>query len=142
MISRTAEYALRVMVYLAGRPEKPSLTKDIAEATRIPASYLSKILLTLVRGRFVQSQRGLHGGFVIACDPGKVSVYDVINAVDPLPRILSCPLNLPEHSRKLCPLHKELDRAYEHVEKAFKGCPLADLIAGTFPLPRHEGGKG
>ena len=135
MISLTAEYALRVMVYLAGRPEKPSLTKDIAKATRIPASYLSKILLTLVRAGLVQSQRGLHGGFLILCDPKKASVFDVIKAVDPLPRILTCPLNLPEHSKRLCPLHKQLDEAYEHVEKAFKGCPLQDLIVGTFPLP-------
>jgi Rrf2 family protein len=136
MISRTAEYALRVMVYLAGRPEKPSGTRDIAKATHVPPSYLSKILLMLVKRGFIQSQRGLHGGFVIACNPKVATVYDVIDAVDPLPRIRTCPLNLPEHSKKLCPLHKELDEAFEHVEKAFRNCPLERLITGTFPLPK------
>ena len=65
MISQTAEYALRAIVYLAGQ-ELPQTTQQIAATTRVPAGYLSKVLQALARGGLVHSQRGLHGGFTLA----------------------------------------------------------------------------
>jgi len=131
MISRTNEYALRVMVLLASQEGKPRGTRQIADATQVPVSYLSKILLDLVKKGFIRSQRGLHGGFVLAHDPAQVSVFDVISAIDPLPRIRACPLGLAAHCEKLCPLHAELDRAFERVEEAFRRAKLAALIDPT-----------
>jgi Rrf2 family transcriptional regulator, nitric oxide-sensitive transcriptional repressor len=128
MISRTNEYALRVMVFLAAQEGAACGTRDIAAATHVPVSYLSKILLTLVKEQFVRSQRGLHGGFVLARDPAEISVFDVVAAIDPLPRIRVCPLNLAAHSKQLCPLHKELDNAFELVEQAFRRATLAGLV--------------
>jgi Rrf2 family protein len=128
MISRTNEYALRVMVHLAAQEKKPCGTRQIAAATQVPASYLSKILLTLVKAGLVRSQRGPHGGFVLQRDASQMSVLDVTSAIDPLPRIRECPLGLPEHSRQLCPLHKELDQAFETVEEAFRRATLAGLV--------------
>ena len=46
MISQSAEYALRAVVWLAGSPDSVLSTQDIARATRVPAGYLSKVLLT------------------------------------------------------------------------------------------------
>jgi Rrf2 family protein len=132
MISRTNEYALRVMVLLAAQNGKPCGTRQIAAATQVPPSYLSKILLQLVKVGFVRSQRGLHGGFVLAHAPSEVSVFDIVSAIDPLPRIRVCPLALPVHCKQLCPLHKELDDAFELVEKAFRRASLSSLVqAGT-----------
>jgi Rrf2 family nitric oxide-sensitive transcriptional repressor len=50
----------------------------------------------------------------------------VVNAVSPLERIRQCPLGLKSHT-SLCPLHKELDRAYAATEKAFAGVTLEQL---------------
>ncbi len=141
MISRTNEYALRVMVHLAAQEKKPRGTRQIFEATQVPASYLSKILLALVKAGFVHSQRGPNGGFTLARDPGEISVFDVISAIDPLPRIRTCPLNLPEHKKQLCPLHKELDDAFERVEKAFRNASLAALVEVP-AVSEHGGGHG
>ncbi len=63
MISQTSEYALRATIYLARHPSVSFTTRQIAEATGMPAGYLSKVLQTLARVGIVQSQRGLHGGF-------------------------------------------------------------------------------
>lgn len=131
MISRTNEYALRVMVLLAAQDGKPYGTRQIAAATQVPVSYLSKILLALVKEGFVRSQRGLHGGFVLVHDPAHISVFDVVSAIDPLPRIRTCPLGLPAHSKQLCPLHKELDHAFELVEQAFRRATLAGLVESS-----------
>src|SRR5690606_35834967 len=67
----------------------------------------------------------------------QISILDVINAVDPIKRITTCPLNLPSHGANLCPLHRRLDNALELVEKALADSTLAELVvdpAGSKPL--------
>ena len=70
MFSQTLEYALRIVVYIAGAGGKPATTRQIALATHVPESYLSKVLQGLSRGGLVSSQRGLHGGSVLARSGG------------------------------------------------------------------------
>ncbi|MBI4578793.1 MAG: Rrf2 family transcriptional regulator [Planctomycetes bacterium] len=129
MISRTAEYALRAIVCLADKKGTPLTTQQIAETTRVPAGYLSKVLQALGRAGLVVSQRGLHGGFTLGVSPAALSVLDVINAVDPIQRIRQCPLGLKSHGEQLCPLHRRLDNAMEMVERAFGQSTVAELLA-------------
>jgi Rrf2 family protein len=127
MISQTAEYALRAIVFLADQGAART-TQEIAAATHVPASYLSKVMQSLSRARVVRSQRGLHGGFTLARSPEELSVWDVIDAVDPIQRIRTCPLGLKSHGVKLCPLHRRLDDALALVESAFRESTVADLL--------------
>ena len=129
MISQTAEYALRAIVFLADRHQMPHTVERIAAATHVPLGYLSKVMQSLARARLVRSQRGLHGGFVLLGDPARLTVWDVVNAVDPVQRIRSCPLGLKAHGVHLCPLHKRLDDAYAGVERAFRDSTVAELLA-------------
>ncbi|MBX7245381.1 MAG: Rrf2 family transcriptional regulator [Candidatus Sumerlaeaceae bacterium] len=137
MITTTGEYALRAAVMLAMNPKQPRTTAEIAETTRVPAGYLSKIMQALVRAQLVDSQRGLGGGFVMRRDPSEVTVLDVLSAVDGLPqRIRKCPLGIDSHIR-LCPVHKLVDDAVAHVETAFRSASLASLAhsaTGIAPL--------
>jgi Rrf2 family protein len=128
MISQTAEYALRVIVQLASLAGKPATTRQIAQATRVPEGYLAKVLQSLSRAGFVRSQRGLHGGSVLAREPGDISIFDVIDAVDPIQRIRSCPLQIKSHGSALCPLHRRLDQAMAQVEQAMRDSTIADLL--------------
>jgi Rrf2 family protein len=127
MLSQTLEYALRAAVFLASEEGTPRTAQEIAAATSVPSGYLSKVLQQLVRGGIATSQRGLHGGFLLARAAAAVPILDVVNAVDPIPRIRSCPLGLAEHARELCALHRTLDDAYASIEASFAGSTLADL---------------
>ena len=129
MVSQTAEYALRAVVALAGQPETSMTTQQIAQITKVPAGYLSKVMQALGRSGLVTSQRGLHGGFLLARAIGQISVLDVINAVDPVKRIEHCPLGLPAHGANLCPLHRRIDDAMATVEKVFREATVAELLA-------------
>ena len=134
MISKTAEYALRAVVYLAEQAPAASTLQPMAEATQVPSGYLSKVLQQLVRNGVATSQRGLGGGFALVKSPVDLSVYEVVQAVDPLPRILECPLHLPEHREELCTLHRRLDDVMEMVEQSFRLTSVADLLKKpTFP---------
>ena len=133
MFSQTSEYALRIVVFLGTLRGTPATTKQIAAATRVPEGYLSKILQSLSRARLVQSQRGLHGGSVLARDSAEIIIYDVVTAIAPLPRIESCPLLLASHGKNLCAVHKRLDDAVAMVEKTFRDSSIADLLSDVTP---------
>ena len=129
MFSQTAEYALRAIVSLADSGGRPLTTQQIAGLTQVPLDYLSKVMQSLGRHGLVESQRGKHGGFTLAKPAGRLTILDVLNAVDPLPRIRTCPLKLPGHGRHLCPLHRRLDDAVSTVEKAFANTVISDLLS-------------
>jgi Rrf2 family nitric oxide-sensitive transcriptional repressor len=128
MFSQTAEYALRAVVSLADSDGQPLTTQQIANLTQVPLDYLSKVMQSLGRCGLVESQRGKHGGFKLAKAPNRLTVLDVLNAVDPLARIRSCPLHLKSHGQQLCPLHRRLDDAVGLVEKAFAETAISDLL--------------
>lgn len=135
MISQTVEYALRAAVWLADQRGSRT-TQQIAEATQVPASYLSKVLQSLARAGIVHGQRGAGGGFTLARSAEEITVLAVVEAVDPIPRIERCPLGIASHVR-LCPLHRKLDDAMAHVAHAFASTTLADLVVparGIKPL--------
>lgn len=129
MFSQTVEYALRAVVHLAHQSPMARTTDQIAEATLVPKAYLSKVLQNLNRHGIVNSQRGVHGGMTLAKLPSELTILEVVNAVEPIGRIHTCPLGLISHGVKLCPLHKRLDDALATVEAAFSSTTLAEVLA-------------
>ncbi|MGC8624569.1 MAG: RrF2 family transcriptional regulator [Phycisphaerae bacterium] len=128
MLSQTSEYALRVVVYLAQCRGKPVTNRIISAGTLVPRGYLAKVLQTLSRAGLVKSQRGLHGGTILARTPEALTLFDVVQAVDPIRRIDTCPLALAAHGRHLCPLHSRLDQAIAGIEKILRDSTIADLM--------------
>lgn len=128
MLSQTTEYALRATICLAYSREGLVSTSDLAEVTKVPMNYLAKVLQLLARSGIVSGRRGVGGGYKLTREPGEISMLDVINAIDPIERIGSCPLGLPNHSGALCPLHRKLDEAVAMLIKQFSGISMADMI--------------
>lgn len=128
MISQTVEYALRVVVHLAEHAPSARTTEQLANATLVPKAYLSKVIQGLARQGVVRSQRGVGGGVSLVKSPDKLSILEVVNAVEPIQRIRTCPLGLVSHGVRLCPLHRRLDNAIAGVEKAFGNTTLAEVL--------------
>lgn len=126
---------MRAMVALAAGDGSPMTTRQIADTMKVPRSYLSKVLQALVRAKLVRSTRGLKGGFVLARSTGDLNMMEILNAVGPLKRIESCPLDLEEHSSELCPLHRRLDQAMAMVQNAFEGTTLEEILSEDNPCP-------
>jgi Rrf2 family protein len=133
MFSQTVEYALRAMVFLAGSPDTPRTSEQIADITQVPHAYLSKVLKGLCNSGLIRSQRGMGGGFTMAKKPDSLTILEVVNAVDPIRRIKTCPLGISSHGVRLCPLHKRLDDALASVENAFRATTLAEVLADPNP---------
>ncbi len=143
MIPKTAEYALRAVVLLARVPERPLSAEEIAREGQVPRGYVHKVLQALGRASLVRSQSGPGGGYGLVRRPEEVSILEVIGAVEPIPRIVGCPLGRKTHAT-LCPLHRELDEALAAMERAFGRVTIAQVVQqpdGVPPLCEIEPGR-
>lgn len=143
LISDTAEYALRSVLWLMQAPDQSRTTRQIATGTKIPPDYQSKVLQLLAKARIVRGSRGIGGGFRLEPGHEKLTVLDIVNAVDPLQKIHTCPLDLEEHADCLCPLHAGINSAVEQAERSFRGTLLSELLqdeSASVPLgiPRPD----
>lgn len=82
MFSLTQEYALRAMAQLA-RETGPATTANIAATINAPSAYLTKVMQHMVRAGLVKSRRGVNGGVSLAKPANRITLLDVIDAVDP-----------------------------------------------------------
>ncbi|MCL5022365.1 MAG: Rrf2 family transcriptional regulator [Nitrospirae bacterium] len=80
-ITRETDYAIRCVYYLAGKTGDVTMVEEIARQMHTPRSFLAKILQKLARAKIVKSFRGVKGGFQLSRKPGKISLLDVIEAV-------------------------------------------------------------
>ena len=137
MLSQTTEYALRAMACLAYSPDELTPTPKLAEQTLVPPNYLAKVLQSLAQANLITGRRGVGGGYRLSRPAEEISLIDVVNAIDPVERISTCPLGLPNHGTQLCSLHRCVDAAAKQFIDSFKSVRLSDLIAesdGSVPL--------
>ncbi|HEX5947009.1 MAG TPA: Rrf2 family transcriptional regulator [Acidimicrobiales bacterium] len=83
-VSTRGDYASRALLSLALHSEEsgPTSVRDIAERTGLPQPYLEQILLALKGAGLVRSKRGVGGGYVLAREPGAITLGDIVSAVD------------------------------------------------------------
>jgi len=82
-VSTRGDYACRALLSLALHGgDLPTSVRDIAERTGLPQPYLEQILLALKGAGLVRSKRGVGGGYVLARAPEKLTLGQVVAAVD------------------------------------------------------------
>lgn len=128
LISDASEYALRAVVWLAQRPGESQKTREIAAGTRAAPGYLVKVLQNLAKAGILSAQRGSHGGFRLERAADELTVLEIINAVDPIERIHTCPLGIAAHGKDLCPMHRRIDEAMALIERTFQSVTVSDLL--------------
>jgi len=88
MFSKTVEYALRAVVHLAQALPDTRKTSEVAQSTKVPPAYLAKVLQSLASKGIVKMTRGIGGGVTLARDIHTTTILDIVNAVEPIQRIL------------------------------------------------------
>jgi len=130
MLSGTAEYALRAVVYLARHQEdRPVRTGDLARELGVPKNYLSKVLNALVRGGVLRSSRGRLGGFQLAVPPAELPLIRVVSLFDAIGERRRCLLGRPECSDlHPCPMHQRWKATAERISSFFRETTVADVL--------------
>jgi Rrf2 family protein len=82
-ITRRGEYGLAAVLYLAAQPTgKLSLNQEIARRCGIPRTFLAQILARLRNQGILGSVRGQRGGYYLKAEPGRLSLADVLEALE------------------------------------------------------------
>src|SRR5580700_7808758 len=90
-LTKKADYGLMAMKHLAEHADRGACSaKDVAECYGIPQEALAKILQRLAKAGLLHSQHGINGGYTLARDPGTITAFEVIRAIDGPLFITSC----------------------------------------------------
>jgi Rrf2 family protein len=129
-ISRSTGYALLAIGYIAQhRDEKIILSQDISNKYNIPLEYLLKILQQMVRANVLHSKRGPRGGFSLAKQPNKITLLQIIEAVDG-PMTGRSDLAEQTHGEKFGRrAEKVFEKAIAQARKVFEKTNLSNLLA-------------
>jgi Rrf2 family iron-sulfur cluster assembly transcriptional regulator len=129
MLSKSGIHAVRALIVLAELPEGQYRgASSIAAQNDAPANYLGKLLQLLAKHGLVHSQKGLGGGFQLARDPAKISLYDIVSAIEDVGRWHNCILGKPNCSdANPCPVHGQWGPVRDTFLKLLKGTSVADL---------------
>jgi Rrf2 family protein len=136
IVSRSADYALRAMVYLA-RLDSPRYVpaNEIANEMRTPPFLLSRILQHLVKGELLLSMKGHHGGFRLRKSPDQVSVLEIIHLIDGPFVVHDCAGKGDCGLSPDCDLRDVFATAEKNLEDVFQTVTLGALAA---PRSNHE----
>ena len=82
-LTKLADYAVRAVVYLAGKkPGEITTTEEISEANMIPRPFLAKVMQALCKSGLVVGYRGKAGGFTLARSGEKITIRQIVEAVE------------------------------------------------------------
>lgn len=126
-IGRLADYALLIVDCLAKQPEQLT-TEAIANHVNVPLATVRKLLKLLVDAGLLRSQRGLKGGYRLARDPGRISVADVIRAVEGPVGLTQCAQD--EHNCELssdCELKENWHFINDIIQQQLERITIADM---------------
>lgn len=128
-VSRSAGYGLLAVGYIAQhRDEKIILSDTISKKYDIPLEYLLKIMQQLVRAGVLRSKRGPRGGFSLAKSPNKITMLEILEAVE---GPLTSDLMMTEHAPRdkfSIKAEKVHENATAVAKRVLKNVKLSDLL--------------
>lgn len=138
-LTKKADYGLMAMKHLAERAhERACSAKDVAESYGIPQEALAKILQRLVKAGLLHSQHGINGGYTLARDPGMISAFEVIRAIDGPLFITSCVTVRGECDQTdRCNIREPLRRVNQSIEQLLRRISISEMKEA--PAASEEG---
>jgi len=128
VFSKATGYGIRALAYLAKQSDlRLCGLNEIAGSENIPPVYLRKLLGELRRHRIIRSVKGIHGGYLLAREPQKVTLWDVFTVLDPNPYLDECVLCHSQDSKQTCPFCGEWKRIGNDLIQFLKKQTIADF---------------
>lgn len=129
LLSKSCEYGLRASLYLASSSnEKYISIKKLSEKLDISFHFLTKILQELTAAGLLESMKGPKGGVRLSKESHKISLQEVVVAIDGIEIFTECVLGLPGcGSEKPCPLHSMWAETRDDIEEVFRTTSLDDM---------------
>lgn len=137
-ISEAASLGFHAMAYLARADGgKPQSVAHLAKILSVSEAHLSKVLQRLAKHGLTTSRRGPRGGFLIARQPGEISLLTVYEAIDGPLKAGTCLLGTPICAPGACIMGRMLHNVAKMVRDYLAGTTVSDM-ADRDPF-RHLG---
>jgi len=127
-LSRFADYAVVILSELAQAKDMRLAASDIAAKTSLPEPTVAKILKSLTKGRVLTSTRGVNGGYGLARAAEKITVADIITAMDGPISLTDCADNSPCVMEGHCSMHGRWGKVNMAIRAALESVTLVDLM--------------
>ncbi len=130
-LTRYSDYSLRVLMYLAVRPDELATIDEISQAYGISRAHLMKVVHELGRADFVETVRGRGGGLRLSGDPSDIRVGDVVRHTEGNMDLVEC-FDLEANTCRIepaCALRGVLREALDAFMTVLDDYTLADLMA-------------
>lgn len=131
MLTKTSEYALRSVVYVAmqAAEDKKVGVREIAKELELPLHFIGKILQDLVRKGVLASVKGPNGGFYLSRPAADITILEIVRVIDGLEVFKRCGLGLKNCSdTHPCPLHTEFKKYRDGIAALFAAKTIQDLV--------------
>lgn len=130
VLTKACAYGVFGVMYLAKQPRRKIVSlSEVAKAERIPEKFLAKIFQNLTRSGLIRSHRGARGGFSLARPAKKITVKELLEAIQGPICLAKCLNEMEDCDREdICELGKLLKKAQEYTMKILTQNTLADLI--------------
>jgi FeS assembly SUF system regulator len=140
-MSKLTDYGTMVLAQLAANERGLSTAGQLAEATHLAQTTVSKLLKTLLHAHLVVSTRGVQGGYALARPAAAISAAEILDAFEGPVAITECSSsNGGCDLESYCRVGTAWQRINHSIRKALEGVTLADLQDRREPLPalRHD----
>lgn len=152
-LTRKTDYALIALCHMANEPNGCSSAREIASRYNMPLPLLMNILKLLTQKGLAKSSRGPRGGYSLALAADKITLNDVIRAVEGPIQLVHC-LDRREEPEgnsdtecgcelvSCCPVRSPIHRIHDRLAEFLDGVSLADLALDTAPCCKDEDSQG
>ena len=128
ILSKTSEYAVRILVYMAANDDNRYSAKFLYEQLNIPYKYLTKLMTDLTKRGCIESIQGRNGGFRIIKDLKDITLASIVEAVEGVNNLSGCILGFDECSgENPCAMHKVWAKTRNQLLKTFNETSLTQL---------------
>jgi Rrf2 family iron-sulfur cluster assembly transcriptional regulator len=133
VVRRNTDYAARLMVHLAKHyGDGPISTRSAAAAEQVPYQLACKLMQKLNNAKLVTSCMGPKGGFVLETEPSKISLLEVVEAIQGPISINRCVLDKDACSRNtICAVREKLTDIQTNITKGLAAITLDELKQGA-----------
>ncbi|WP_409478451.1 RrF2 family transcriptional regulator [Pseudobdellovibrio sp. HCB154] len=133
-LNKKVEYALMALKHFSeldhqeGTVQATVSAKDIAEANHSPAEVTARVLQTLSSHGILKAEYGLHGGYRLAKDLSKVSVYDLVTIVDGSTNLAKCISDKECDLLKNCTIVSPVENLNKKVQDFYKSISVEEVF--------------
>lgn len=129
-LSKTSEYAIRVLVFLATRPVELFSVNRLHRELDLPYKYLGRLMSKLAEVGIVSAVQGKQGGFQLARPAHQIFLNQIVVTTEGLDNFHRCVLGFDECSdENPCALHNQWGSIQADIEKMLFNSSLAELAA-------------